>query len=322
MAIVFLGTPAFSVPSLRRLVGDGFPVAAVYTQPDRPAGRGRHVTPPATKLAALELGLPVHQPESLRDPAAIEELAALKPEVGVAVAYGQILPPEVLEIPTRGVLNVHPSLLPRLRGASPISAAILNGDSETGVSIIRMDPGMDSGPLLAQRSLPIDDSDTTGTLSERLAALAAGLLAETLPRWLAGEIDPQPQDDSLATKAPPLKKEHGRIDWTLPAIDIWRRVRAYNPWPGAQTSLDGEPIRIWQAWPLPAAADADPGAVLALSDEQRDALPPHADPEAFGVATGNGVLAVLSLQRAGRRPLPPGEFLRGAPNLIGKRLGA
>ena len=320
MAILFLGTPAFSVPSLRRLVHEGFQIAAVYTQPDRPAGRGRKLRPPATKEAALELGLTVRQPHSLRDPAAIEELASLRPEVGVAVAYGQILPPEVLEIPPKGLLNIHPSLLPRLRGASPISAAILNGDPESGVTIIRMDPGMDSGPILAQRSLPIHDTDTTATLSDHLATLAAGLLAETLPRWLAGDIEPAPQDDSLATKAPPLKKEHGRIDWALPAVDIWRRVRAYNPWPGAQTTLDGEPLRIWQAWPLPGAA-APPGAVVALNDDQRAALPQGADPETFAVATGDGVLAVLSLQRAGRKALSPGDFLHGMRDLIGRRLG-
>lgn len=320
MAIVFLGTPAFSVPSLRRLVDDGYDVAAVYSQPDRPAGRGRRSRPPPTKQAAQEMGLTVRQPESLRDPAAIEELRALKPELGIAVAYGQILRPEVLEVPQRGVLNVHPSLLPKLRGASPISAAILNGDRESGVSVILMDPGMDSGPIIAQRRLPIEDRDTAGTLSERLAALAAELLSEALPRWLSGEIQPQTQDHSQATKAPPLKKDHGRIDWTLPAVDIWRRVRAYNPWPGAYTTLDGELLHVWQAWPLP-DSDAPPGAVVALTDEQRTALPDAADREAFGVATGDGLLAVLSVQRAGRKAMPAADFLRGMRDLIGKRLG-
>ncbi|TET99449.1 MAG: methionyl-tRNA formyltransferase, partial [Dehalococcoidia bacterium] len=217
MAIVFLGTPAFAVPSLRRLADEGYEIAAVYTQPDRPAGRGRRLTPPPVKTAALAMGLPVRQPESLRDPSALAELTSLHPEVGVGVAYGQILRQEVLAIPPKGVLNVHPSLLPRHRGASPIPAAILAGDRETGVTIILMDPGMDSGPVLAQRSLPIEDWDTAGTLTEKLAPLAADLLAETLSRWLQGEIDPQPQDHSLATKAPLLKKEHGAIDWSLPA---------------------------------------------------------------------------------------------------------
>jgi len=261
MAIVFLGTPAFAVPSLRRLVAEGFEIAAVYTRPDRPAGRGRHPAPPPVKTAALELGLEVRQPESLRDPAVLAELAALRPEAGVGAAYGQILRQEVLDIPARGVLNVHPSLLPRHRGASPIPAAILAGDAETGVTIILMDAGMDSGPVLAQRRVPIQDSDTTGILLSGLAEVAAGLLAETLPRWLRGEIQPQPQDDSQATKAPLLKKEQGAIDWSLPAVETWRRVRAYNPWPGAYTTIEGALLHVWEAWPL-ADGGAAPGTVV------------------------------------------------------------
>lgn len=320
MAIVFLGTPAFAVPSLRRLVDEGFEIAAVYTQPDRPAGRGRRPTPSPVKNVALAIGLPVRQPESLRDPSALAELASLHPNAGVVVAYGQILRQEVLDIPAKGVLNIHPSLLPRHRGASPIPAAILAGDRETGVTIILMDPGMDTGPVLAQRSLPINDSDTAGALTEKLAHVAAGLLAETLPRWLRGEIDPQPQDHSLATKAPLLKKEHGAIDWALPAADIWRRVRAYNPWPGAYTTVDGRLLHIWEAWPL-AGGGADPGTVITLSEEQRAGLPPGADEGAFGVQTGDGVLAVLTAQREGRRRLPAGEFLRGMREFVGRRLG-
>jgi methionyl-tRNA formyltransferase len=266
------------------------------------------------------MGLLVRQPESLRDPSALAEFASLRAEAGVGVAYGQILRQEVLEIPPKGVLNVHPSLLPRHRGASPISAAILAGDPETGVTIIAMDPGMDTGPILAQRSLPIEDSDTTGSLTEKLAGVAASLLAETLPRWLSGEIEPQPQDHSLATKAALLKKEHGAIDWVQPSVDIWRRVRAYNPWPGAYTTVDGRLLRIWQAWPL-ASGGATPGTVVALNDEQRAGLPRGADEGAFGVQTGDGVLAVLTVQREGRRVLPAGEFLRGMREFIGRRLG-
>jgi methionyl-tRNA formyltransferase len=320
MAIVFLGTPAFAVPSLRRLVEDGFEISAVYTQPDRPAGRGRHSAPPPVKTAALALGLSVRQPESLRDPAALAELIALRPEAGVAVAYGQILRQDALDVPPRGILNVHPSLLPRHRGASPITAAILAGDRETGVSVFLMDAGMDSGPLLAQRAVPIADSDTTATLSESLADVCAGLLAETLRRWLRDEIEPAPQDASLATRTPLLKKEDGEIDWTLPAVDIWRRVRAYNPWPGAYTKLDGALIHIWQAWPLPGAG-SPPGTVVALGDEQRAGLPAGANSGAFGVTTGDGVLAGLVAQRQGKRPLGAGEFLRGMRGFIGRRLG-
>ncbi len=320
MAIVFLGTPAFAVPSLRRLVDEGFEIAAVYTQPDRPAGRGRRPTSPPVKSAALDLGLAVRQPESLRDPATLAELASLRPETAVGVAYGQILRQEVLEIPDKGILNVHPALLPRHRGASPVPAAILAGDRETGVTIILMDPGMDSGPILAQRPLPIEDSDTAGSLTEKLSRIAADLLAETLPRWLRDEIDPRPQDHSLATKAPLLKKQHGVIDWSLPAVEIWRRVRAYNPWPGAYTAMDGRLLHIWEAWPLPGAG-AVPATVIALSEEQRAGLPPGADQGAFGIGTGEGVLAVLTAQREGRRTLSASEFLRGMREFIGRRLG-
>ncbi len=320
MAIVFLGTPAFALPSLRRLADAGFPIAAVYTQPGRPAGRGRRPTPPPVKSVALELGLPVRQPESLRDPETLSELASLHPETAVSVAYGQILRQEVLEIPDRGILNVHPSLLPRHRGASPIPAAILAGDRETGVTIILMDSGMDSGPILAQRAHPIEDSDTAATLTEKLAPIAADLVAETLPRWLQNEIEPRPQDQSLATKAPLLKKDHGAIDWSLPAAEIWRRVRAYNPWPGAYTTMDGRLLHIWEAWPLPSAGAA-PGTVVTLGEEQRMELPPGADQGAFGIGTGDGVLAVLAAQREGRRSLPASELLRGMRDFIGRRLG-
>jgi methionyl-tRNA formyltransferase len=319
MAIIFLGTPAFAVASLRRLVDEGLDIAAVYTQPDRPAGRGRRTASPPVKTAALEMGLTLHQPATLRDSSVLAELASFRPEVGVGVAYGQILRQEVLEIPRKGIVNVHPSLLPRHRGATPIPAAILAGDDETGVTIMLMDPGMDSGPILAQRRFPIEDRDTAGTLTEKLAPIAADLLAETLPLWLNDKIDPQPQDHSLATKAPLLKKEHGAIDWSLPAIDVWRRVRAYNPWPGAHTMVDGTLLRVWEAWPLPQGTDA-PGTVVALSAEQRDSLPPGADQGAFGVGTGDGVLAVLTAQREGRRVLSASEFLRGMRDFIGRKL--
>lgn len=320
MTIVFLGTPEFAVPSLRRLYDAGIEIAAVYTQPDRPAGRGRHPTASAVKRAALELGLPLRQPESLRDPATHTDLASLRPDVGVGVAYGQYLDQTVREIPAKGVINVHPSLLPRHRGASPIPAAILAGDTETGVTIMLMDAGMDSGPILAQRSIPIDDADTAATLMNKLAPIAADLLTDTLPRWLNDEIPPQPQDHSLATQAPLLKKRQGQIDWSLPASRIWRQVRAYNPWPSVYTTIDERRLHIWEAWPLPGGCSA-PGTVLTLSEQQLSALPPGADRGAFGVCTGEGVLAVLTAQREGRRALPAGDFLRGMRDFIGRRLG-
>jgi len=318
MAIIFIGTPAFAVPSLRRLAAEGHTISAVITQPDRPAGRGRRPRLSAVKLAAQELGLPVLQPESLRAAEVLEQVRALAPECAVAVAYGQILRREFLEIPRRGVVNVHPSLLPRYRGASPIPAAILAGDDETGVTIMLMDTGMDSGPILAQRRHPIDPEDTAGSLSEKLAVMGADLLAETLPRWLRGEIEPRPQDESLATKTSLLRKEDGEIDWTRPAVEIWRQVRACNPWPGAYTTVAGELLHIWRAWPLAGLAGGEPGTVVLLTREQRAAVP-SAPP--FAVQTGDGLLAVREAQRAGRRALPADEFLRGMPGLAGMRLG-
>jgi methionyl-tRNA formyltransferase len=321
MSIVFLGTPAFAVPSLHALVDHDHSISAVYTQPDRPAGRGRQLTPSPVKLAAQELGIPIRQPPTLREPQTLADLAALNPRAIVAVAYGQILKQELLDIPPRGVVNVHPSLLPRHRGASPIPAAILAGDAETGVTIMLMDAGMDTGPVLSQRAIPIERSDDAASLSARLSHLSAALLADTLSGWLEGKIEPQPQDGSKATDCPLLRKEHGAIDWSLPAVDIWRRVRAYNPWPGAHTTLDGESVRIWEAWPLETEHAATPGTVVPLTPEQLDRLPPDVDRETFAVQTGGGLLAVLSVQRAGRRAMPPGDFIRGIRDLFGRRLG-
>ena len=316
MSIVFIGTPDFAVPSLRRLAADGHVITAAITQPDRPAGRGRRLAPPPVKVAAEELGLAVLQPPTLRDAGQLDAIRALQPEVIVAIAYGQILRQELLDIPPRGVLNVHPSLLPRHRGASPIAGAILAGDDETGVSIMLMDASMDSGPVLAQRRVPIGPVDTTGTLTTSLADLGANLLTETLPRWLAGEIDTQPQDNSRATVTRLIRKQDGAIDWHLSAIEIWRRVRAYTPWPDAATRLTGETLLIRQAWPVDGASGEPPGTVVALPPN----VPPEARAAAFAVQTGDGLLAVLELQRAGRRSLYSADFARGMPGIIGQRL--
>jgi methionyl-tRNA formyltransferase len=322
MRIVFMGTPEFALPSLRRLVEDGYDIVGVYTRADQPAGRGRTMTPPPVKTAALELGLPVFQPPGLRQPEALEELAALRPDVIVVCAFGQILRQPVLDIPTRGVVNVHPSLLPRHRGATPIQAAILAGDEETGVTIMLMDAGMDTGPILGQRSLAVSPWDSGGSLGEKLSRLAADLLGETLPLWLAGEIEPQPQSEAQATYSSLIQKDDAAIDWTRPAVEIWRQVRAMNPWPGASTTLDGEALHIWEAWPLPGESSAsEPGTVLPLSLAQREKLPPEAQQEALAVQTGEGLLVVLRLQRAGRRALPAEEFVRGQRHLFGRRLG-
>ena len=316
MSIVFIGTPDFAVPSLRRLVADGHVITAVITQPDRPAGRGRRLAPPPVKVAAEELALAVLQPPSLRDASQLNAILVLHPEAIVAVAYGQILRQELLDIPPRGVLNLHPSLLPSRRGASPIAGAILAGDDETGVSIMLMDAGMDSGPLLAQRRVPIGPLDTTGTLNTSLAEIGADLLSETLPRWLAGEIDPQSQDNSRATITRLIRKKDGAIDWHLSAVEIWHRVRAYTPWPGAATRLTGETLLIRQAWPVDAASGRPPGTVVALPQN----VPPAARAAAFAVQTGDGLLAVLELQRAGRRTLYSADFARGMTGIIGQHL--
>jgi methionyl-tRNA formyltransferase len=320
MSIIFVGTPAFAVPSLRRLVANGHEISAVLTQPDRPVGRHKKPQPPPLKVAAEELGLPVVQPQTLRDPTVVADLRAKYPETIVVVAYGQILRPDVLEIPARGVLNVHPSLLPRWRGASPIPAAILAGDNETGVTIMLMDAGMDSGPILSQRAVTINDDDVTASLSDHLSETGAELLAETLPRWLAGEIEPRPQDDSRATTCPLIRKEHGSIDWNLRATDIWRRVRAYNPWPGAYTELDGDLLHIWRAWPIEHVTNDRPGTVIELDETWHANLPGGYSKGGFAVATGDGVLVPTEVQRAGRRALSAAEFMRGMPKLIGWRL--
>lgn len=331
--IVFMGSPDFALPTLRRLIADGHEIAGVYTQPDREAGRGRVLTPPPVKELALECGLPVFQPPSLRREPAVAQLRALRPQVIVVAAFGQILRRPVLELPPFGVLNVHASLLPRWRGAAPVQAAILAGDRETGISIMRIDEGLDTGPVLARRTTPISDFDTGGGLTHRLAELGAELLAETLPAWLDGAITPEPQDVAVATYAARVEKDAGRLEWTLPARELWLRVRAYNPWPGAFTSLHGSPLRIHEAWPLPRGAEdraaaAAPtesslpaGVIVPLPPGAADAVPPQRPRAAFGITTGDGLLLPLTLQRAGKRPLFAEEFARGERELIGTPLG-
>ena len=323
MSVVFLGTPTFAVASLKRLAQDGHKIAAVVTQPDRPAGR--KLTPRASpvKTAAQELGLPVLQPSSLRDQDFLERMRWLSPETMVVVAYGEILRQNVLDIPPRGVLNVHPSLLPRWRGASPIPAAILAGDKRTGVSIMLMEAGMDTGPLLAQTDVPITDADATLSLSRTLAGKAADLLGQTMPSWLSGRLSPEPQDEKLATYCPLLSKEDGAIDWGLSASEIWRRVRAFNPWPGAFTFLDGELVHIWRALPLAADIGVTVGTISELPSPLLHQLPDELrEDAAFAVGTGSGLLVPLEVQRAGRRTLSAAEFARGMRGLAGRQLGS
>jgi len=306
--IMFMGTPSFAVPCLQALVGH-YEIVAVVTQPDRPARRGRRIVASAVKKAALAYDLPLMQPESLRQEEVIAEIRELQPQVIVVAAYGQIIRPQVLSIPPSGVINVHPSLLPKYRGASPIAGALLAGEEKTGVTIMLMDEGMDTGPILAQISIKIRPEDTTSSLVERLARMGADLLLETLPRWLEGQIKPQPQDNARATYTKPIAKKDGLIDWSLPAVEIWGRVRAFDPWPGAHTWWRGKLFKVLASRPLPAwAGKGKPGEVLDLS-------------AGVAVATGQGALLLQEVQLAGRRAIGIQDFVRGQRDFIGSLLG-
>jgi methionyl-tRNA formyltransferase len=307
LRIVFMGSPAFAVPSLRHLVLNGYDVVAVYTQPDRPAGRGRSVVFPPVKAAARQAGLPVVQAESLRSPPALAELAAFNPDVIVVCAFGQILSQSVLDIPPRQCLNVHFSLLPRHRGASPVAAAILAGDSFTGVSVQLVRRKLDTGPVLAAAAVPVADSDNTGTLTEKLSLIGACLLQEALTGWWRGDITPRPQDEAAASYFGQVKKEDGEVDWHLPALTIWRRVRAFNPWPGCYTTWRGKLLKITEAVALPGETAAGVGQVVALSGNA----------EGIGVGTGDGVLGLRRVQLEGKRAMAAGEFLRGQRDFPG-----
>lgn len=309
--IVFLGTPAFGATILEALLAAQHEVVAVVTQPDRPAGRGRRqVAVPEVKRAALAHGLPVLQPESLRrDQATVERLRALAPDVLVLASFGQILRRPVLELAPHGCIGVHASLLPKYRGAAPIPAAILHGERETGITLMLTDAGMDTGPILAQEALAIAPRETTETLTARLADLGAALLLRTLPAWLNGEITPRPQDEALATYAPPIGKDDGTIDWSRPAEEIDRRIRAYTPWPGAYCGCQGAMLKVLRAHPLPQwRGDAQPGQVV------------RCGPAEIAVATGEGLLVLEEVQPAGRRAMDAFAFACGRGGLIGARL--
>jgi len=291
------------VPSLQALLDAGYRPLLVLTQPDRPAGRGQEPQAPPVKRLALEHGLTVEQPDSL---AAIkDELERLKPEVMVVVAYAHKIPYWLLTLPPMGVLNVHASLLPKYRGASPVAAALLNGDQETGVSIMKLAEGWDTGPVFRQRSLPITPDDNAGTLTDKLAQLGAELLIEVLDLRVKGMITAKRQDESKASYAPRLKKEDGRLDWAQAAESLAREVRAYTPWPGSFTHWDGKLLKVLQARPEPTSTTGQPGLVQ-----------PN-----LHVQTGSGVLALERVQLEGRKPMDAKEFLRGQPAIVGARLG-
>jgi len=295
LRVVFAGTPEFSVPCLEACRASGAEVVAVYTQPDRPAGRGRKLTPSPVKQAALAAGIPVEQPESLKSDEARATLAAYAPDLMVVVAYGLILPRKVLAIPRLGCWNVHASLLPRWRGAAPIQRAILAGDSESGVDLMQMEAGLDTGPVLLERRTPITGEDTGGSLHDRLSMLGADVLAEGLARVMAGEtLVAQAQPDEGVTYAHKLDKAEARLDFTRPAIELERQVRAFDPWPVAEGDVAGETLRIWAARAI--EGSGAPGSVLGMSREGID------------IACGEGVLRVTALQRAGGKRITAADY--------------
>jgi methionyl-tRNA formyltransferase len=308
MRIIFMGSPEFALPTLRRLIASEHEVVAVYTQPDRPTGRGRKVAPPPVKTLALEHGIPVHQPKSISRPENVERLRTLAPDLGVVAAYGQILKQPVLDVPRLGILNVHASLLPRWRGAAPIPAAILAGDAETGATIMRIVLALDAGPMLAAVRVPIAPDDTTGTLTPKVAEAGASLLMDVLPRYERGEIAPEPQDDALSTYAPQIKKSDALIRWDRDEVEtIERQVRAYNPWPTAFSYLDGQPLRIVEAEALSGPGVREPGTIM-MADG------------GFAVSARGGVIAVRKVQPSGGKIMPAAAYLNGHRDIIGKRL--
>lgn len=306
--VLFYGSPDFALPPLRALIDSPYRPIAVITQPDARAGRGRALKPPPIKTLAADHGIPALQPARLRDPAAIAQIGSLKPDLQIVAAYGQIIPIEILNLPAHGTLNVHASLLPRWRGASPISAAILHGDAETGVTIMLVDETEDTGDILRQRTTAIDPTEHAGQLSDRLAELGAELLLETIPDWLEGSIAPVAQQPERSTRARRVQKQQGWIDWTDSAEHIVRHVRAYTPWPGASTQLDKTAIRVTEAVVGEGEATDSPGTIVSAGRN-------------ITVSAGTGVLDIVRLQRAGKRELSAEEFARGTRDLVGRRFG-
>lgn len=317
LRIGFAGTPDFAVPALRSLFGTNHEIVAVYTQPDRPAGRGRKTRPSAVKQVALELGVSVLQPDTLRSDEALQQMQSLKLDVLVVVAYGLILPRSILDCPALGCLNIHGSLLPRWRGAAPIHRAVLAGDSHTGVTIMLMEEGLDTGPMVSQKSIPIQSTSTSAGLHDQLAELGAQALIDVLPDWAAGKMTPENQDDALATYADKLQKDESAIDWRQSAEQIDRRIRAFNPWPVAQTRLNGEVLRIWLSTvhqcsspgaAIPDDTQAQPGTVVGCTREGVD------------VICGEGIVRLLELQLPGKKALTCADFANGR-DISGQVLG-
>jgi len=304
-----MGTPNFSVPVLESLLRSTHHVVAVYTRPDRPAGRGRQPMPSPVKSAALQAGIPVAEPQSLREETSATELRALNPDLVVVAAFAYLLPPQVLDVPRYGCVNVHPSLLPRHRGPSPVATALLRGDTETGVSVMLMDRGLDTGPILAQERIAIADEDTTGSLTMHLADLGASLLLGTIDGWLDGSVSAQPQNERDATSSARITAREGRLDWSLSAEVLWRQVRAYHPWPGSYALWNGQRLKVHSALPLALQPPHAPGTVVDVSG-----------PCSVGVVTADGVLGLRRIQLEGKREATAEEFVRGHRDFVGSFL--
>jgi len=310
MRTVFMGTPEFAVTILESLLQSSYQVLAVYTQPDKPAGRGHPVVFPPVKKLALERQVLIIQPETFKSREVVGKLASFQPELIIVAAFGFILPQEVLSLPKFGCLNVHPSLLPRHRGPSPVANAILCGDELTGVTIMLMDAGMDTGSILAQEKVGISFMNTTGSLSSKLANVGAKLLLGTLPKWFGGELRPQAQDESQATYSKLITSKDAEIDWYLSAAELWRMVRAYNPWPSCYTWYQGKRLKIHKAIPFGDVAKGEIGEVVALPE-----------PPGVGVVNKQGILGLCQVQLEGRREMSINDFVRGKRDFIGSVLG-
>jgi methionyl-tRNA formyltransferase len=310
--IVFMGTPDFSVPILRQIISDGYDVIGVVTQPDRPVGRKRVLTPPPVKVEALNHGIPIYQPEKIRQKEELEKILSLKPDLIVTAAFGQILPNELLEAPAHGCINVHASLLPELRGGAPIHYAIMQGKKKTGITIMYMVEKLDAGDILTRVEVPINDLDNVGTLHDKLSKAGSELLSETLPLLLAGKLTPVKQNNEDATFAWNIKREQEKIDWTKTGEEIYNHIRGLNPWPVAFTSLDGNVLKIWKAEKVRGFSENEPGTILKI------------ETDGILISTGNETaIKIKELQPSGKTKMTSEVFLRGAGSKIsnGSKLG-
>jgi len=310
--IVFMGTPDFSVPVLQRIIEDGYEVIGVVTQPDRPVGRKKVLTPPPVKVEALKHGIPVYQPEKIRQKQEMEEILSLNPDLIITAAFGQILPKEILEAPVHGCINVHASLLPELRGGAPIHYALIQGKKKTGITIMYMVEKLDAGDILTQTEVEITEEDDVGTLHVKLSRAGAILLSETLPNLLEGKLTPIPQDNEKATFAYNIKREQEKIDWSKTGKEIYNHIRGLNPWPVAFTTLDGQTLKIWRSEKVTAAKSEQPGTII------------KNEPDGITVSTGDETaIKIKELQPSGKTKMTSEEFYRGAGSkiLVGSRLG-